>query len=64
MCESDAYLKKGNSEEFYFKDVVSIRPVSDNELLIQGLTGEQKKFRGRISRIDLVAHKIWLEPQK
>ena len=54
----------GNLEEFFFKDVVSIRPVSGNEFLIEGLTGEQKKFRGRITRIDLAAHKIWLEPQK
>jgi len=64
MCESDAYLMAGNLEEFFFKDVVSIRPVSGNEFLIEGLTGEQKKFRGRITRIDLAAHKIWLEPQK
>jgi predicted RNA-binding protein len=64
MCESDAYLLKGNLEEFYFKDVASISQVSGNELLIEGLTGQQKKFRGRISRIDPMAHKIWLEPEK
>jgi predicted RNA-binding protein len=64
MCESDAYLKQGKRDELFQKDVVSIESGRGSELLLESLNGEQKKFKGRVCRIDLVAHKIWLEPQK
>ena len=64
MCESNAYFLRGKKEELFLKDVTLIRPVSPGEWLVENLLGEQKKFRGRISQIDFMAHKILLLPEE
>ncbi len=63
MCESNAYLKRGEEEELYLKDVVILEPVSEKEWRIENLLGEERTFRGRIKKIDFTAHKILLEPE-
>lgn len=64
MCESNAYIKRGRKEELFLQEVTLIEPVSDEELLVENLLGEQKRFRGKILKIDFMAHKILLKPQK
>jgi len=64
MCESNAYLKRGKKEQLFLKDVTLIQPVKADEWLVENLLGEQKTFKGRISRIDFMAHKILLEPEE
>jgi len=64
MCESTAYLKRGRKEELFLKEVSLIKPITENEWLIENLLGEQKTFRGKIVQVDFMAHKILLEPAK
>jgi predicted RNA-binding protein len=60
MCESTAYVKKGQTESVYLKDVVKITPRADGKLLVENILGEQKTFSGVIVEIDFVGHKIML----
>jgi len=62
MCQSDAYLiKNGGEKELFMKDVSSIKP-QNNELLLEGLMGEQKKIKARIKELLLTDHTVILEP--
>jgi|YelNatPaOPRAMG01_1025707.scaffolds.fasta_scaffold266386_2 predicted RNA-binding protein len=64
MCESNAYLRRGKKEELFLKDVTLIKPISDRELLVENLLGEQKTIKAKISQIDFMAHKIVLSPEE
>lgn len=63
MCESTAFVARGDDEELFLKDVVKITPEDSGKLLVESLLGEQKEFEGRIKEIDFMAHKILLEPK-
>lgn len=60
MCESNVYIKQGDTEELVMENVAAITPVEEDLYLLKGLLGEQKEVRGRISDINLMAHKITL----
>ena len=64
MCESTAYIVKGDEEELFLKDVVKISPQSGGRLLVENLLGEQKTFSGSIQEIDFTGHKILLAQNK
>ncbi len=59
MCESTAYLKRGDSEDLLLEDVASIRPEGDGLLLVS-ILGERKSLKARIEEINLMAHRIVL----
>lgn len=61
MCESKVYLATDNGEELVLEDVTSIRPEGDGYLLVN-LFGEQVHVRGRIREIDLLKHRVVVEP--
>ena len=61
MCESKVYLATGEGEELVLDDVTSIRPDGDGYWLVN-LFGEEAHVRGRIRHIDLLKHRVVLEP--
>jgi predicted RNA-binding protein len=61
MCESRVYLATDEGEELVLEDVISIRPEGDGYLLVT-LFGEQAHVRGRIKEIDLLKHRVIVEP--
>ncbi len=61
MCESKVYLATEQGEELILADVTSIRPDGDGFQLAT-LFGEQVHVRGRIREIDLLRHRVMLEP--
>lgn len=60
MCESSVYIKQNDKEELVMENVASITPVDKDRFLLKGLLGEQKEVKGRISDINLMAHRIIL----
>jgi len=61
MCESRVYLATETGEELVLEDVISIRPEADGFRLVN-LFGQQVHVRGRIREIDLLKHRVVLEP--
>ena len=61
MCESKVYLATETGEELVLEDVTSIRPEGDGFRLVS-LFGQQAHVRGRIREIDLLRHRVILEP--
>ncbi|MCF6246869.1 MAG: CooT family nickel-binding protein [Desulfobacula sp.] len=61
MCESNVYLKKGDSEELIMENVAAITPVSEGTFLLKGLLGESLKVKAIIEDINLMGHKITLK---
>jgi predicted RNA-binding protein len=61
MCESRVYLATDTGEELVLEDVISIRPEGDGFRLVS-LFGQQVHVRGRIREIDLLKHRVTLEP--
>lgn len=61
MCESKVFLAAPEGEQLVLEDVTSIRPEADGYLLVN-LFGEQAHVRGRIKEIDLLGHRVVLEP--
>ena len=61
VCESKVFLATAEAEELVMEDVTSIRPESDGYRLVN-LFGEEAHVRGRIKDIDLLKHRVLLEP--
>lgn len=61
MCESTAYVVRGDQEEVLLKDVVRIEPLPGGKLLVENLLGDQREFTGVISEIDFLGHRILLK---
>jgi predicted RNA-binding protein len=61
MCESKVYLATDEGEQLVLEDVTSVRPEKDGYRLVN-LFGERVHIRGRIKDIDLLKHRILLEP--
>jgi predicted RNA-binding protein len=60
MCDTNAYIKKGDSEELYLESVDILRP-EDGKVYLRNLFGEQKVFEGRLREISFLKRKIILE---
>lgn len=60
MCEANAYLKKGDKEELFLKNVDRIIPQEDG-LLMEDIFGTRKLIKAKIKEMALVDHKIILE---
>lgn len=62
MCDTNAYVKIGDSEELYLESVDILRP-EDGRVFLKNLFGEQKVFDGRIKEISFLKRRIILEPE-
>lgn len=62
MCDTNAYVKIGDSEELYLESVDILRP-EDGRVFLKNLFGEQKVFDGRIKEISFLKGRIILEPE-
>jgi len=61
MCESKVYLAESGGEQLVLEDVTTILPESDGYRLVN-LFGQQVHLRCRIKEIDLLKHRIVMEP--
>jgi predicted RNA-binding protein len=61
MCESKVYLATDTGEQLVLDDVTSIQPEEDGYRLVN-LFGERVHVSGRIKDIDLLKHRVLLEP--
>ncbi|PLX44881.1 MAG: hypothetical protein C0609_04770 [Deltaproteobacteria bacterium] len=57
MCESNAYVKRGDGEELILAEVARVEPVDGGYKLI-GLLGDEMTVHGAIDEINLLNHKI------
>ncbi len=62
MCQSTVYLRKGDEEEELLRDVILVEPVEDG-VKIQGFFEAPQIIPARIATIDLLKHRIVLEPR-
>ena len=60
MCESAAYILKGDREELVF-DSVDTLEAKDNQVKMTSIFGEEKILNARVTAFSLVDHKIFLE---
>ncbi len=61
MCEATVLVTTADGEHVLMRDVMQVRPEGD-VLLFSSLLGEQKLVRGRIDKIDLLKHRIYVTP--
>lgn len=61
MCESKVFLATDRGEELLLDDVTVIRPERGGYRLVN-LFGEQRQIQCRIREIDLLKHRIVMEP--
>lgn len=61
MCEATVLVTATDGEHVLMRDVMQVRPEGDL-LVFASLLGEQKLVRGRIDKIDLLKHRIYVTP--
>lgn len=61
MCEATVLFNTADGEHVVMRDVMQVRPEGD-VLVLASLLGEQKLVRGRIEKIDLLKHRIYVAP--
>ena len=61
MCESSAYLKKGDKEELILKDVTRVTFPREGWVELENILGEEKKIAARLQEINLLEHKLIFE---
>lgn len=61
MCEATVLATAADGEHVLMRAVMQVRPEGDL-LLLSSLLGEQKLVRGRIEKIDLLKHRIYVTP--
>jgi predicted RNA-binding protein len=61
MCEATVLVTTADGEHMLMRDVMQVRPEGDL-LMFASLLGEQKLVRGRIDKIDLLKHRIYMTP--
>jgi predicted RNA-binding protein len=59
MCEANAYLLEGDSEQLIMESVDKVEPEEEGLLLVN-IFGEQRFIKARIHALSLVDHKILL----
>ncbi len=62
MCQSTVYLRRDDSEEEILRDAILVEPVEDG-VKIQGFFEAPQVIPARIVTIDLLKHRIVLEPR-
>ena len=61
MCESNVYMEKDGREELLMEDVARLWPEHE-EMVLEGILGQQLRLRARFKWADLEGHRILLEP--
>lgn len=61
MCEANAYLCREGKEELVMESVNTVEPVEEGGYRLVSIFGDQRIVRGRITRMDLVDHRIVFE---
>jgi len=61
MCESNAFLKRGDREELLLKDVTRLVPLAGGRFRLENLLGEEKVIAAELVELDLLGHKIILK---
>ncbi len=61
MCQSTVYMRKGDQEEELLRDAILVEPVEDG-VKIQGFFEAPRVVPAKILTIDLLKHRIVLEP--
>jgi len=59
MCESHAYVVRGDKEEKILDDVTFLKPEGD-QIVLRSLFGDELKVKGKIEEIQFMDHKILL----
>jgi predicted RNA-binding protein len=57
VCESNAFILRGEAEESVLRDVAVVEPVEGGYRL-RNIFGEEATVRGRIQEINLLKHRI------
>lgn len=60
MCEANAYLLKDGKEELVMESLDTVEP-DNGTLRLTNIFGEQKFIKGKIARLALVDHKVFIE---
>ncbi len=63
MCQSSAYIVKGDEKELLMEDVSEVIP-EEKGLTLLGLMGQEKHVDAQIKRMDLMGHEILLEKEE
>jgi len=61
MCEANAYLFKDDKEELLMERVDRVVP-QNGEIYLESIWGQRKTVAARIKELNLVDHRIILEP--
>jgi len=61
MCEANAYLSRGDSEELILNSVDLVKPQDNGAFLLVDIFGTQKVVKGKLKQMNLVDHKIIFE---
>ena len=61
MCESTAYILRDGTEDLIVESV-EILEISNDQIKIRNLFGEEHIIKARVKALSLVDHKIILEP--
>ena len=57
MCESHAYVLRGDQEEKVLDDVTFVQP-ENGTVVLRSLLGDEIRIKGRIEQILFMDHKI------
>lgn len=60
MCQARIYLRQNGNENLIMEDVALVES-KGGICTLSTLFGEEKRVRGRIARIDLLKHAVYLE---
>jgi len=63
MCESHAYVLRGDREEKVLDDVTFLKPEAGS-VLLRNLFGEEVRVRGTIEKILFMDHKIIIREEQ
>lgn len=64
MCETNVYVEKNGEQVVFMKDVISITPMDDDNLLLVDLFGEQKQVKASFKELKLLDHMVILTPKE
>ena len=57
MCESNAFLRRGDGEEVLLREVTLLEPI-DGGYRLRSLFGEEAVVRARLEEVNLLKHRI------
>ncbi|HDI79199.1 MAG TPA: CooT family nickel-binding protein [Desulfobacteraceae bacterium] len=61
MCEQAVYLLEEGKERLFMESVEQIQCQND-EIVIYDIFGREEKIKGKVKRLNLLDHKIFIMP--